>query len=369
MKKYILLLVLGFFASSSLFGMDPEFVTLDQYLPVAARVDNRYRKEEATRAGLGIILDRVAAENAIIAQGKVKEAMDNLFDKAENVEDHLIYQALQGVATELGIQVNFPPSFSEQAVEEEECAICLEKLGTENLEGAYECKHEFHKECAQDWLKYKPGQTSCPVCRANLSAQLQHAHQPQHLIDAVALNQLDVVDRLLAAGANVNAANNLGITALGFAISLGRLDIVNRLLAVGPNVNSVDNEGKTALMRAVEKGCLDIVNRLLAVGANVNSVDNVGKTALMRAAMLGRLDVVNRLLGAGANVNTADTFGRTALMIAAMLGRLDVVNKLLASGANVNSVDNIGKTALTRAVEKGHLDIVNRLRDAGADLS
>ena len=339
MKKYILLLVLGFFASSSLFGMDPEFVTLDQYLPVAARVDNRYRKEEATRAGLGIILDRVAAENAIIAQGKVKEAMDNLFDKAENVEDHLIYQALQGVATELGIQVNFPPSFLEQAVDEENCAICLEKLGTVNLEDAYECKHKLHKQCIQKWLEQKPGETRCPLCRANLSAQLQHVHQPQQeqavstLIDAVVLGQLDVVDRLLNGGANVDAT---------------------------------DNEGRTALMRAALNDHLDIVNRLLAAGANVNAVSNIGYTALMWAAMLGRLDIVDRLVDAGANVNTADRFGDTALMIAAFHEHLDVVDRLLVAGANVNATDNRGRTALMRAALNDNLDIVNRLKEAGA---
>ncbi|KAL7796741.1 hypothetical protein V8C37DRAFT_408226 [Trichoderma ceciliae] len=123
-------------------------------------------------------------------------------------------------------------------------------------------------------------------------------------------------------------------------VECGHLDIVNRLLTAGAEVDAI------ALQKAAGGGHLDVVKRLLAAGAKAN------ETALQEAAGGGHLDVVERLLAAGAE---------TALQKAAGGGHLDVVERLLAAGAKADVY------ALQLAIRGGHLDVVSRLKQAGAN--
>uniref|UniRef100_A0A667YWG0 Uncharacterized protein n=1 Tax=Myripristis murdjan TaxID=586833 RepID=A0A667YWG0_9TELE len=73
-----------------------------------------------------------------------------------------------------------------------------------------------------------------------------------------------VVEELFTKG-DVNAkASQAGQTALMLAVSHGRMDMVQALLAQGAEVNLQDDEGSTALMCASEHGHTDIVKLLLA---------------------------------------------------------------------------------------------------------
>ena len=73
---------------------------------------------------------------------------------------------------------------------------------------------------------------------------------------------LDVVDSLLAANADVNAA------ILQAAAEGGHLDVVGRLLAAKAHVNAAAAEycGRTALQAAGGRGHLEVVDRLLLLG-------------------------------------------------------------------------------------------------------
>ncbi|KAK4656916.1 hypothetical protein QC762_0040510 [Podospora pseudocomata] len=185
---------------------------------------------------------------------------------------------------------------------------------------------------------------------------------------------LEVVEKLLAAGADVNNTS-CGQTALEVAAEGGYLEVVEKLLAAGADVNAAaaTYSGQTALQAAAGGGHLEVVEKLLAAGADVNAAaaTSGGQTALQAAAGGGYLEVVEKLLAAGADVNTvaAATFGgRTALQAAARVGHLEVVEKLLAAGADVNNTSG-GQTALEVAAEAGHLEVVEKLLVAGADVN
>jgi len=181
----------------------------------------------------------------------------------------------------------------------------------------------------------------------------------------------EIVERLLAAGANVNVgpAKDRGRTALQAAAGGGHLKVVERLLAAGANVNvgPAKYNGRTALQAAAEGGHLEVVERLLAAGANVNSdpAKYNGRTALQAASEGGRLEVVEQLLAAGANVNAdpAEYYGRTALQAASGRGYLEVVERLLAAGAKINAspADYYGCTALQAASGSNYPKVVERL--------
>ncbi|WP_257288358.1 ankyrin repeat domain-containing protein, partial [Endozoicomonas sp. SESOKO2] len=80
----------------------------------------------------------------------------------------------------------------------------------------------------------------------------------------------------------------------------GSLDLVEKSLAEGVNVNVVVNGDFTALMLASGSGHKDIVERLINAGANINARSKKGATSLFMAAQLGHTDIVKALTEAGA---------------------------------------------------------------------
>ena len=180
---------------------------------------------------------------------------------------------------------------------------------------------------------------------------------------------LEVVKALLAKGADVNAKDNNGVTALMVASGNGHTEVVNLLLANGADVNAKDNDGLTALRMASQFGHSEVVKVLLAKGADINAKANDGVTALMVAAQNGHSEVVKSLLANGADVNAKDKYGATALMLASEIGHSEIVKFLLAEGVNVNAKDNNGVTALMLASGIGHSEIVKFLLAEGADVN
>ena len=157
---------------------------------------------------------------------------------------------------------------------------------------------------------------------------------------------------LLDAGANVNEANEYGITTLMLAALEGNADAVRLLLERGANVNAASNDGRTALtMAAAAWGGqhTESARFLVEKGANLNARTQKGRTALLEAASRGRTDTVRLLIEKGADVNVTDNDGEIALMLAASHADAEAVRLMLEAGANVNTTDKDGKTALIRA--------------------
>jgi len=173
------------------------------------------------------------------------------------------------------------------------------------------------------------------------------------------------VSNLVSRGANVEAVDEAGETALMIAAKKGHTDTVNVLAGTyNANVEAFDQNGWTALMRAAKNGHADTVNVLGTYNANVEAFDEDGWTALMFAAYYGHADTVNVLAGTyNANVEAATRDGGTALMFAAGNGHTDTVNALAGThNANVEAVDQNGCTALMHAAYYGHADTVKWLK-------
>lgn len=143
---------------------------------------------------------------------------------------------------------------------------------------------------------------------------------------------------------------------------------VGKLIARGANVNATDKDGSTALQEAASVGDEKITRLLLHSGADVTARRKgpINYDALDYAAWTGNGSTVQELLSAGAPVNEPSDSGWTPLMIAMLYGRPDVLEALLAGGADVNARTPTGWTALKEAQFQGHDQIAERLIRAGA---
>ena len=126
------------------------------------------------------------------------------------------------------------------------------------------------------------------------------------LLTAIYHGDAQAVDRLIAAGANVRAANREGVTPLAMACLDGDLPIIDRLLKAGADPKERGPNGETLLMFAARNGRVDLLKRLLAAGAEVNAREALrGTTALMWAAEQRHPEAVKALLAAGADPGIA----------------------------------------------------------------
>jgi len=144
----------------------------------------------------------------------------------------------------------------------------------------------------------------------------------EFLLRAAAAGDLSRVQELLAAGADCNARDAEGATALMLAAHAGRLDVVHALVGAGADVNATDARGWGALAKAVynadlDRGFADVVEALVRAGASVEAPIGYGIRPLMLAAGYGETAVVEALLKAG-----ADVLARLVGMI--QLGRISV---------------------------------------------
>jgi hypothetical protein len=105
-----------------------------------------------------------------------------------------------------------------------------------------------------------------------------------NFIELCAEGTLEEVRAAVDAGASVIAGNDYGLTALlAAAMWNNDIDVIEVLLEAGAEVNAKDNAGRTALMWAVHNRNAEAVSALLDAGAGARARDSDGKTALMLA--------------------------------------------------------------------------------------
>jgi ankyrin repeat protein len=83
----------------------------------------------------------------------------------------------------------------------------------------------------------------------------------------------------------------------------GDLAAIDRLLSAGADVDARDEHGQTALMNAARDGQPDVVQLLIAHGADLNHRAKYNLTAVMLAVVRGHLHIVKLLVAAGADLS------------------------------------------------------------------
>jgi ankyrin repeat protein len=184
------------------------------------------------------------------------------------------------------------------------------------------------------------------------------------IADAAMRGDVAAVRALLARGADVNAPQGDGMTALHWAAQRGDADLTTVLLRARANVAAVTRIGAyVPLHIAAMNGHATIVKALLDARADVRAVTTAGVTPLHYAALAGSVPAVQMLLERGADVNATEPgWEHTPLMVAAAHDRVDVVKLLLARGADHTRaekvVDLVALAATDRAARQARNDVL-----------
>ncbi|XP_030569703.1 protein TANC2 isoform X1 [Drosophila novamexicana] len=179
----------------------------------------------------------------------------------------------------------------------------------------------------------------------------------------------DAVNILMSRGAQIDARNRQGYTALWLAVKEGHWSVVEQLLQRGALLDEpLGQARKTPLMIAAEEGHLELLELLLARGATLEAEDHEGFTALSWACLRGHLAAARCLIEHGCNRQHEDHKGRTALDLAAYQGAASLVLYLLEQGANLEHIDVHGMRPLDRSIACRNIQAVQVFLRKGAKL-
>ena len=192
------------------------------------------------------------------------------------------------------------------------------------------------------------------------------------LIDAAQRGDVEAVESLLEEGADVNAAQGDGMTALHWAAERGHAAVAELLIAAGAAVDAESRIGSyTPLHLASRGGHGQVVNMLVSAGGDPGATTtNSGVAPLhLAAAAIGGAEAVVALLGHGAEVNARErSAGQTPLMFAARYNRVAAVKELLKHGADpaitTEVVDVLGRLAVDREANRRFREMIAAFRES-----
>lgn len=251
------------------------------------------------------------------------------------------------------------------------CTICLDDIYTPEVSVCCCDKqtHVFHKQCLEEHFRllHQSGiARSCPLCR-------QIVPEDFAIFDvAVASCNYALVSEILHCGVAIDSRGKRGGTGLMTAACVGSIPMVDFLLSKGANINARDDDGNTAIMLAIvarQPGAQSMVRFLLERGADANLARKDGNNALIAAVLMNDQESMQILLDHGASINDRGPGGLTALMYATSNRDFPIIEYLIAHGADINIRDNRGGTLLMHAANRGLLPVVMLLLEHGVQLN
>ena len=179
------------------------------------------------------------------------------------------------------------------------------------------------------------------------------------LLEEVERGETRLVQALLKSG-DAERKDIVGCTLLLAAATEGHKELVQVMLAEGADARVKNNDSTSLLHWVARRGWTDLAEKLVAEGAEVTATNDFGATALymvmemyqrgahdegFRVDLMEFVDLIELLLAKGAKVNARTTlYGRTPLLYAVEIGAPEaVIRKLLSAGADASIENTDGK--------------------------
>ncbi|XP_038622683.1 transient receptor potential cation channel subfamily A member 1 [Tachyglossus aculeatus] len=156
---------------------------------------------------------------------------------------------------------------------------------------------------------------------------------------------------------HINFLNHTKSSPLHLAVQSGDLEMIQKCLEHGAQVDLEESGKCTALHFAATQGSTEIVKLMITYAGDdrmVNAENGNKETLLHRASLFDHYDLAEYLISKGANIDSIDCEGRSPLLLATASASWNIVNLLLAKGANVEIKDNLGRNFLHLAVLQHH---------------
>lgn len=193
---------------------------------------------------------------------------------------------------------------------------------------------------------------------------------------AVIGGHVSTISTLLSHNAQIEARTKKGSTPLLCArenVSTSRINVMRALLSAGANIDAKDENGDTALHHAVSRSRPDWVKFLLSFTPNLELQNNTGETPLLRAVDFSPLtyaekifETVQLLLEAGADTKAADDKGQTAVLVAIKAIALKTAFEERYWSVYVDLVDKLckkGASATKSSVVLASLEATKQIKD------
>jgi hypothetical protein len=210
-----------------------------------------------------------------------------------------------------------------------------------------------------------------PPAEAQVPPSAEQAARYDGLLAAAHRGDLAQLDRLLAAGADLNQRDAQGRSAVHVAAFARQREALRRLARAGADLEALENDRYDAVTIAAVADDEETLRVLLGLGASAKRVTSrYDGTALIAAAHLGHDGVVRQLIQAGAPLDHVNNLHWTAVIEAVVLGdggarHQATLRALLHAGASVALTDRSGRTPLELARQRGYSEMAALLEAAG----
>lgn len=223
---------------------------------------------------------------------------------------------------------------------------------------------------------------------------------------AASKGNLEIVNYLIAKGADINFEDSHGTTPITFAINAGQKNtaIYDAFFKAGLDIKKKYKDGASLLLLSIANDKdLSLTNYFIAKGLSLKDTDNNGNTAFNYAARTGNIEFLKTLLqkgvkptdnaiiiaaqGSRREANTIEVYqylvddlklkptvvsadGETVLhSLVRKPNQTEIINYFISKGVDVNKADNDGNTVLINAASARDTEVLELLLSKVKDVN